>query len=88
MTYDEILQPTAEAVGEKLTEKELDALAQAITTTCEGIMQTLSANGIIAWMAAAGRITENEGYLLIDIVRLQRGMIDKEDESDEGVRAN
>jgi hypothetical protein len=88
MTYDEILQLVAEVVGEKLTEKELDALAQAITITCEGIMETLSANGIIAWMATAERITENEGCLLAEIVRLQRGMIDKEDESDEGVRAN
>lgn len=88
MTYDEVMQLTAEVVGEKLTEKELDALAQAITTTCKGILEISGANGIIAWMITAGRITKNEGYLLSDIIRLQRDMIDKENESDESVRAN
>lgn len=87
MTYDEILQLLAETVGEKLTEKELDALAQAITCAEHGLIQAVGAGAILSWMITAERIPEGVGEALADIVRIQWKQ-NKEDESDESVRAN
>ena len=87
MTYDEILQLTAEAVGEQLTERELDALAQAITCAEHGMLKATAATGAIAWLDIAGRISREKSDALADIVRKQMGW-NEEDESDESVRAN
>lgn len=87
MTYDEILQLTAKTVGDKLTEKELDALAQAITCAEDGKIGAIIAWAIICWLMVAERIAEGQNDALIDIVRRQMRR-DKEDEKDESVRAN
>lgn len=87
MTYDEIMQLTAEAVGKQLTEKELDALAQAITLAEDGKIEAIIAGAVICWLMAAERIAEGQDDTLIDIVRRQMKR-DKEDEKDESVRAD
>ena len=87
MTYDEILQLTAETVGEKLTEKELDALAQAITCAKDGRIEAIVAGAVICWLTAAERIAEGQDDALIDIIKKQSGW-NEEDEQDESVRAD
>lgn len=79
MTYDEILQLTAEAVGEQLTEKELDALAQAITCAERGMLKATAAVGAIAWLEIAERISKGESDALADIVRKQMGWNEEEE---------
>lgn len=67
------LQLTAEAVGEQLTEKELDALAQAITCAEDGKIGSIVAGTIICWLMTEERITEGQYDALAAILRKKMG---------------